>query len=395
MPDNPDVADSPDEEGSPQNGGATEAASQAFREVVIDSIAGLYATCREQLDLLGTASDEEVIHDLRVGLRRLRSAVNAFAPYLKLPEEAEARKISKLLRVLGELRDADVMKETLDELESLAGDLGGKDIKLREAAQKSIQAYREGCLASATKVLHGKKAGRLLHAVEEWLEDPRFADEGGEIVGAPARLLAPALLAPHGAAVFLHSAWHIDEIDRKQKLPGEPELEDADDGKAGGDGRDARVLAIEQAMFQEGPSHCMHDLRKKLRELRYQMELLKGIYGSSDRFADALGKVQRLQGLLGRLQDFHVLANFLRAHTKKPAPLLASTLSNLQAQMWDDWLAARDILWSVEGQSKLFRAFLKPQGTGASKKLLKRARKLLGRVPSDGALNEQREAAPA
>lgn len=390
-PDGSELADWAGEEASPENGSVAELSSHALRQLVVDSIAGLYATCREQLDLLGTATDEEVIHDLRVGLRRLRSAVNAFTPFVKLPEEAEARSISKLLRVLGELRDADVMKETLDELESLAGDLEGKDQKLRESAQKALLAYREGCLASASKALHGKKAGKLLHAVEIWLENPRFAEEEGDIVGAPAQLLAPSLLAPHGSAVFLHSGWHIDHIDRKQKLP-----EDVPEGDVDGEAHKGHVTSLEQAMFQEGPSHLMHDLRKKLRELRYQMELLKGVYGPSDRFAEGLAKVQRLQGLLGRLQDFHVLANFLRSHAKKqkPAPRLAAALSNLQAQMWADWLGARDILWSVHGQTKLYRAFLKPQGAGASPKLAKRARKVLGKLPSD-ALQEEREAEPA
>ncbi|HEY9301417.1 MAG TPA: CHAD domain-containing protein, partial [Phormidium sp.] len=57
--------------------------------------------------------DAEELHQMRVGLRRLRSAVTGFAPVLHWPKEASEGKIGKVGRILGTLRDLDVMLESL------------------------------------------------------------------------------------------------------------------------------------------------------------------------------------------------------------------------------------------------------------------------------------------
>ena len=57
--------------------------------------------------------DPEELHQIRVGMRRLRSAVTGFAPVLDLPEAAQNKKIGKISRSLGQLRDLDVLLEAL------------------------------------------------------------------------------------------------------------------------------------------------------------------------------------------------------------------------------------------------------------------------------------------
>ncbi|MFN9402882.1 MAG: CHAD domain-containing protein, partial [Dolichospermum sp.] len=57
--------------------------------------------------------DTEAVHQMRVGMRRLRTAVSRFEKYLILPKLISDKNIGKFARILGGLRDLDVLKEIL------------------------------------------------------------------------------------------------------------------------------------------------------------------------------------------------------------------------------------------------------------------------------------------
>ena len=54
--------------------------------------------------------DTEELHQIRVGMRRLRSTLTGFAPALTMPKSADQKRVGNLGRILGELRDLDVLK---------------------------------------------------------------------------------------------------------------------------------------------------------------------------------------------------------------------------------------------------------------------------------------------
>ena len=58
--------------------------------------------------------DPEPLHQMRVGMRRLRTAVSRFERYLFLPKLVSDKNIGKLARILGGLRDLDVLAEILE-----------------------------------------------------------------------------------------------------------------------------------------------------------------------------------------------------------------------------------------------------------------------------------------
>ena len=57
--------------------------------------------------------DPEHLHQMRVGMRRLRSALSGFAPALDLPSAVSEKNIGKIAKVLGKLRDIDVLQNSL------------------------------------------------------------------------------------------------------------------------------------------------------------------------------------------------------------------------------------------------------------------------------------------
>lgn len=58
--------------------------------------------------------DPEELHQMRVGIRRLRSAMIGFAPAIALPKTTTEKDVGHLGKVLGELRDLDVLKSTIE-----------------------------------------------------------------------------------------------------------------------------------------------------------------------------------------------------------------------------------------------------------------------------------------
>ena len=58
--------------------------------------------------------DPEDLHQMRVGMRRLRSAIVGFNLALDLPETVNEKNIGKIGKKLGKLRDLDVLLAALE-----------------------------------------------------------------------------------------------------------------------------------------------------------------------------------------------------------------------------------------------------------------------------------------
>lgn len=161
-----------------------------------DAIAAFRAIAFEQLrawqansTALGHGCEPEFVHQARVALRRLRSAVCLFAPVLPAAFVARWRAdLRELANSLGGARDADVVFHTLLEPICAAGPVG-EDLKRliallaarREAARAPLSegalAARQGRaqleLAAALQALHGKAEIPLAELARERLRRTR------------------------------------------------------------------------------------------------------------------------------------------------------------------------------------------------------------------------------
>jgi len=206
--------------------------------------------------------DAEGVHQMRVGVRRLRSALRLFAPALpdagRLPLERELRWLG---RELGRVRDLDVLVlELLGPLaQRRAGD--GPLGRLRDAAQ----AERETRQAALRDVLDSERTTRLALELGRWLARRGWREQplgpGSARLFAPARALAAELLAA----------------------------------------RDRKARRLGERIGELAPPD-LHRLRIRVKRLRYAAELLGGLYPGrrSDRYALHLAE---LQDRLGRLAD--------------------------------------------------------------------------------------------
>jgi len=201
--------------------------------------------------------DEEALHDFRVALRRLRSALRAFAPLLgELVPGTLRKELRRLARATGPARDAEV----------LHGWLSG----LAEAVPERYRPARDWL---ATRVEAAR--GEAYDQVEEELV-PRFA----ELAPALAQRLAAGGGAPagspdtYGAALAGLLRGHVQAV--RQAL---------------------------QAVEVPADAAQAHRARIEVKRLRYLLEPLRG--NARADAGEAVRGLKALQEVLGQLSDAH------------------------------------------------------------------------------------------
>lgn len=132
------------------------------------------------------AADPEFVHQARVALRRIRSALRIFRkPIGAKRADAWRRELAHASRALGEARDWDVfVSETLPAiLASHAVQRG--TLRLRERAVKQQSQAR----GAAREAVRSSRYARAILEVSRWLADPADATDDGSLEDFAARLL--------------------------------------------------------------------------------------------------------------------------------------------------------------------------------------------------------------
>ncbi|MEG4227475.1 CHAD domain-containing protein [Microcoleus sp. N9_B2] len=260
--------------------------------------------------------DAEELHQMRVGLRRLRSAVTGFAPVLDWPKEASESKIGKVGRILGTLRDLDVMLESLQN--RYYPNVPAHEQEVLDKALLNLLKQRQRALKGVRAILEHKSYESLKQSIENWLEKPKYQ----AIEHLPIAEVLPDLLLPQVSEFFLHPAWLLgtEYEDGKVKVA-----------------KDLNAEAVEQKLAAEGT--ILHDLRKQAKRVRYLMNLFGDFYGES--YEVYVEDVKAIQECLGDIQDSEVLGEFLTDFVdrdlKKELPKLAGLLAENRYGAWQKW----------------------------------------------------------
>jgi inorganic triphosphatase YgiF len=198
--------------------------------------------------------DPEGPHQLRVGLRRLRSALRAFRPLIDTPTLQEMDKHAQALaRIVGELRDADVF---INDIYAPVADQAGDHKGLR-ALKDTLQHHRNCKRGVVRMALEGLHWSHLqLHLVL-----------CPQTIAACARLDEPV-------DGFSHKA--IDQAWKKT----------AKNGK--------RLDSLS--------SEARHKMRKRLKNLRYMAEFFAPLYPAC-RVKPFVKRLKRLQNAFGCIND--------------------------------------------------------------------------------------------
>ncbi|MCP3391388.1 CHAD domain-containing protein [Bradyrhizobium sp. CCGB12] len=202
--------------------------------------------------------DAEGVHQMRVGLRRLRAAISLFADIL--PRASTARIKAELKWLTGELapaREIDVfLTESIQPITA-------QDVPRRgaRAMRKRFSGQRTTAFRHARDAVMSPRYRRLLIDLIEWIEAARpHADDDRSIAAYAAELL--------------------DRRTRKARKQGK------------------RLTDLEPMQ--------RHKLRIKIKKIRYAVDFFESLYDDRDRkeLAALSDRLKQIQSALGSLNDF-------------------------------------------------------------------------------------------
>lgn len=242
-----------------------------------DAVALIFTEClkhwtsNEAVALKG--ADPEGIHEMRVGLRRMRSALSDFRPIIPVPQLAWMKRETKwLITSLGAARDWDVfLAELLEPVEAARP----QDRGLREL-RTAARAERKRGYATTRIAIRCFRHSRFLAQMRDWLSAKRLGQSRQKDRGSldePIQKLARRVLRKrHDAALKL--------------------------------GHDFSKLSPEQR----------HQLRIALKKLRYTAEFFRSLYPKKQakRYFRALAQ---MQNCLGHMNDVVVAEHLLERMT--------------------------------------------------------------------------------
>jgi inorganic triphosphatase YgiF len=261
---------------------------QAFQCLARNCLAQV---CANQ-DGVATGHDAECVHQMRVGLRRLKSALRSFRSLMQLPETLQ-QELDWLTGELGGARDWDVLADTT--LAAVADEMAepGELEQLRNAAANIARDKHQ----EAAAAVYSQRYTRLMLHLARWIDCAGWRD-GAD----PANKKAlKAAVKPFARGLLRRDRARL--LRRGRKLAG-------------------------------GDPAARHRVRIAGKKTRYDTEFFQSLFGkgSLDRYIKAL---TTLQDELGMLNDAAVAARLLAEIARAHDELAPS------AQFVGGYLAAR------------------------------------------------------
>ncbi len=232
-----------------------------------------------EANLVGTRADldPEFLHDLRVAVRRTRSALGQIKGVLPPATSARfVREFTWLQEVTGPARDLDVFVLELPALGML----------LPSRSRRSL-----GPLA---RLLERRRRAAYIDLARE-MDTPRFTRL---LADWRAFLLLPTPKRPFGAPNALRPCADlaVERIGRMRR----------------------RALREGEAIGPASPAADLHELRKTCKKLRYLVEFFSSLL-DKDAAEAAVASLKDLQDTLGRFQDLQVQADALLGYARELA----------------------------------------------------------------------------
>ncbi len=283
--------------------------------------------------------DPENLHQMRVGMRRLRSAIAGFAVALDLPSVVNQKNIGKIGRCLGKLRDLDVLLATLDR--DYRPLLPPKEQKNLDKVIKSLHKQRKKEVKQVRETLNSKLYLNLQQGLQNWLERPEYRVIGDLSIYP----VLPNLLLPQVSQFLLHPGWlvGVELQEGKSQFPAN---------------LDAK--AVEKLLERDEP--ILHDLRKLAKKTRYNLELFAQFY--DDTYQGYIDQIEKIQEVLGQIQDYYVLRQMLEkafgVAIAEQMPQLAALLHQARYQKWQQWQVLQKRFLDEQTQTELRQAIQQP-----------------------------------
>lgn len=230
---------------------------EAFIHILEVNLAALKVW--EPIALAG--EDIEGVHQMRVGLRRMRSALSVFRSAIprKLSQPL-AKEMRWTARALDRARDLDVY---------LAENFSGKGSKKQQKMQSLARRHRDEAYSRVRVIVQSKRYLSFNKEMINWLDNKAWR----ECLSEDERKVLRCMITPFAARVL-----------------------EEHQGNVIGAGKEIEKL----------DSEALHRLRIECKKLRYAAEFFAPLYG--ERMSDFTRHLKALQDLLGTLHDTAILS---------------------------------------------------------------------------------------
>ena len=251
-------------------------AGQGFQHIASNCLAQI----RGNAAGVELGSDPESVHQMRVGLRRLRSALGLFAGSVRCPVALQAQ-LAWLGSALGSARDWEVLAgSTLMSAVNACPDQAAF-AQLLQAAQAQARRQRQKAAHAVASVRYA----HLLLALDGWISGAAW----GELPIPAAEQALQAPLAGFAARILARCHAKLHKRGRQQGSKAAPSIPTT--------GSDA--------------ARKRHRLRIAAKKVRYASEFFQSLYPAGQMRA-YLNALTGLQDVLGALNDAAVAAGLLR-----------------------------------------------------------------------------------
>jgi CHAD domain-containing protein len=324
----------------------TQKDSETFAECAHQAIAKHYKKITKHEPDVVADKDPEALHQMRVGIRRLRSTLQVFANVLDLPEAGSEKNIGRIGRDLGKVRDIDVLQDDLANIYAPA---------LPEAEQQSLKKVfkylakkRKRALKKMRSLLTGALYQNFVFAYDNWLTQPTYQTTSGDsdvnFADLAAEFVIPDLLIPLLSQLFMHPGWLVGT----KLVDGSLEIS---------------AIAPEELESQlKIHDEALHDLRKQIKRVRYQTEFFTDFYGED--YANEIKHFQDAQEALGKLQDSFVLemllAKALGKNVETKMPIFSEQLRQQRVKAWQELRPIQALYIDRQFRDRLIELMLKP-----------------------------------
>jgi CHAD domain-containing protein len=294
--------------------------------------------------------DIEFLHDLRVSVRRSRSALKLFGDALKAPAAPKSTALTgdELARFAAEFKWVGDLTTPTRDLDVHLLDFEDTVRSLRAAKPDDLEPFRAFLRQRRVRefrvLARGLRSPRFVTLTRDWRE----------------RLTAIRDSANAGTAGTVRSG-------QSRRAAGETT------GTLAADRTRLAFAKVSKrgAAITPASSHDnLHDLRKRCKELRYALEFFAPLY-PPDAYGAVLSDLKRLQDCLGEFQDTEVQIGEIRAlATSMLAANEAPAVTLLAMGEVTAWLAARQQRARQDFERR-FAAFAGPDGQGRMAALLR------------------------
>lgn len=278
-------------------------------------VTGHVATLRSQVGAVRRA-EPDGIHDMRVASRRLRAALNEFAPFFERKARVRfAKRIRSVTRRLGQARELDV---TLGLLRDWRPDLADATAEAVEHLHEELYSQRIAAAPSIQRAAAGVESPDFEEALRALFENrppaTRCYREAGSL-----RLTR---------RLENLSGFHLKWVDSRRE-------------------------------------EALHRLRVRFKKLRYASETYAPLYGAA--LKPFIQRLKEAQGSLGQWNDQRILRNYaLRIQEQAPSllnpgfSLLVQSLDRRVSELERQFAGEAELFFSKAEQDNRLRVLSAP-----------------------------------